>query len=164
MVAMVDFRVRSCRGVALCFIPGWQAVGASLIGVGAGAIVNAYITEANGGTFNAGWIGGQAAGLVSLIPGIGCLAPTAGAVIGSVITDWIDVGFDSINWSKALWSGVLAAGISCFPTLIGQIAEKYKIIDPAVYLINAYNGFVAGIANSIVNVFWREKQWQSRKL
>ena len=145
-------------GIALCFVPGAQGLGATLIGMGAGSMINGYITEANGGTFTAGWAGGQVAGAFALIPGIGWAAPSLGTFAGSVVTDWIDLGWKGIDWSKAVWSGVIAYGINIFPSVIGEIASSWSITDPAVFLTNAYISAFTSAASSVVNVFWRGKQ------
>ena len=145
-------------GIALCFVPGAQAYGAALIGLGVGSIINGYITESNGGSFTAGWVGGQVAGAFALIPGIGWAAPAVGAFVGSVTTDWIDAGWHGIDWSKAIWSGVIAWGINIFPTMVGDIASSLGIYDPAVFFVNAYIAAFTSTASSIVNVFWRGKQ------
>ena len=139
-------------GIALCFVPGWQAFGATLIATGAGSFINGYLTEYSGGTFTGGWIGAQVAGFVSLVPVVGSVL---GAFAGSVTTDIIDSGWNKINWEKAIWTGVLAYGLTFFPTAIGQITEFWHMVDPFVYAGNAYNSIVAGTASSISNVFWR---------
>ena len=139
-------------GIALCFVPGWQAFGATLIATGAGSLINGYLTEYSGGTFTGGWIGAQVAGFVSLLPVVGSVL---GAFAGSVTTDIIDLGWNKIDWEKALWTGVLAYGLTFFPTAIGQITDFWHIVDPYVYVTNAYNSIVAGTASSITNVFWR---------
>ena len=145
-------------GIALCFVPGMQAAGAALIGMGVGSIINGYITESNGGSFTAGWAGGQVAGFFALIPGMSWAAPALGAFAGSVTTDWIDSGWHGIDWEKAIWSGIIAWGINIFPTMVGEMATKLKICDAAVFLINAYIAALTSTASSIVNVFWRGKQ------
>ena len=141
-------------GFALCFVPGWQGAGATLIGTAVGSMISGYINGANGGTFTGGWLGGQAAGIVSVIPAIGT---AIGTIVGSVITDYIDGGrnWNKIDWEKAMWSGVFAWGISIFPSIIGQLLVDFKIQTPFAFLMNAYNSIVAGVGSSIVNVYWR---------
>ena len=141
-------------GITLCLIPGGQSLGVALIATGAGSLINGFITEYNVGTFNGGWWGGQVAGLVSLVPYLGSVL---GAFAGSVTTDFIDLGCSNIDWEKAAWSGVVAYGLTFFPTAVGQIADYWHISNPYVHLSNAYNSIVAGTASSITNVFWRGK-------
>ena len=138
----------------MCFVPGVQGIGVALIGTGVGSIINGYINESNGGSFTAGWAGGQAGGLISAIPGIGV---PLGAFVGSVTTDWIDYGWDGIDLNKALFTSFVAWGFSLFPGMIGEILSKYKIYDKAIYFVNAYNTILTSTANSIVNVYWRGK-------
>ena len=141
-------------GITLCFVPGMQGLGVALIGTGVGSMVNGYINESNGGSFVAGWGGGQAGGLISAIPGIGI---PLGAVVGSVITDGIDYGWDGIDLNKALVTSFVAWGFSLFPGMTGEILSKYKIYDTEIYFVNAYNTILTSIVNSIVNVYWRGK-------
>ena len=117
-------------------------------------MINGYINESNGGSFSAGWFGGQASGLVSVIPGIGV---PLGSFIGSVSTDWIDYGWDRIEWDKALVTSLVAWGLSLFPGMTGEILNKYKINDKTLYFVNAYNTTLTSTANSIIDVYWRRK-------
>lgn len=80
-----------------------------------------------------------------------------GAFVGSIITDFIDYGWKEIDWNKAIVTGLIAWGVSIFPTMIGEIAKEYKIYSKALYLVNAYNTLLTSTANSIVNVYWRKK-------
>ena len=139
-------------GITLCLVPGMQGFGVMFIGTGAGSMINGYINEANGGSFTAGWLGGQAGGLISAIPGIGI---PFGAFAGSVITDGVDYGWDGIDWKKALVTSFVAWGFSLFSGMIGEILSKYKIYDKAIYFINTYNTILTSTVNSIVNVYWK---------
>lgn len=148
-------------GIALCFIPGAQAFGATLIGTGVGSMVNGYINESNGGTFEAGWLGGQASGFISAIPGVGI---PLGAFVGSVITDIIDYGYENIDWNKALFTSLVAWGVSLFPGMIGEFLSEYKIYDKIIYFINVYSTIITSISNSVVNVYWRGKNNGKKEL
>ena len=54
-------------GIALCFVPGAQAIGAGLIVVGAAGMIGGAISYANGNGFNAGWdIGTIIGGFIGL--------------------------------------------------------------------------------------------------
>lgn len=141
-------------GITLCFVPGMQGFGVTLIGTGVGSMVNGYINESKGDSFDAGWWGGQAGGLISAIPGIGI---PLGAFVGSTITDGVDYGWDGIDWNKALVTSFVAWGFSLFPGMTGEILSKYKIYDKAIYFVNTYNTILTSIVNSIVNVYWRGK-------
>ena len=141
-------------GVALCFIPGTQGAGVTLIGTGAGSMINGYINQTNNGSFSAGWWGGQVSGLVSYIPGIGI---PLGAFVGSITTDCIDIGWDKIDWDKALVTSFIAWGVSLFPAMIVEIASKYKIYDKIIYFVSIYNTLLTSTVNSVVNVYWRDK-------
>ena len=141
-------------GIAICFVPGAQGYGVTLIGTGAGSMINGYINESKGGSFDAGWKGGQVSGFISIIPGIGV---PLGAFVGSVTTDYYDYGWEGIDLYKAFVTSLIAWGVSLFPTMIGQFASKYKIYDIATYFVNAYNTILTSTVNSIVNVYWRGK-------
>ena len=141
-------------GIVLCFVPGMQTVGTTLIGTAVGSIINGYLNQANGGSFNAGWFGGLVAGFLSGIPAVGTVI---GGFAGSVVTDSIDSGVNGneIDWEKAIWSSLIAWGVSAFPTIVGEFLSKNKIIDALSYLAISVNSIIAGIANSIINVYWR---------
>jgi hypothetical protein len=146
-------------GIALCFVPGAQGFGVTLIGTGVGSMINGYLNESNDGSFNAGWWGGQVSGLVSIIPGVGV---PLGAFVGSVTTDCIDYGWSNIDWNKAFVTSFITWGASLLPTMIGEMSSKYKIYDKAIYFVNAYNTILAGVASSIANVYWRGKNNEKR--
>lgn len=63
--------------------------------------------------------------------------------------------YDNIDYEKAIWSGVLSWAITLFPSIVSEIADKYKINDAMLYLTTAFNSIVTSIANSIINVYWR---------
>ena len=147
-------------GIALCFVPGAQGIGVALISTGVGSMINGYINESNGGSFDAGWWGGQVGGVISTIPGVGV---PLGAFVGSTITDGIDYGWDGIDLNKAMVTSFVAWGFSLFPGMTGEILSKYKIYDKAIYFINAYNTILTSTANSIVNVYWRGKNIEKKK-
>ena len=63
--------------------------------------------------------------------------------------------YDNIDYEKAIWSGVLSWAITLFPSIVREIAGKYKINDAMLYLTTAFNSIVTSIANSIINVYWR---------
>ena len=63
--------------------------------------------------------------------------------------------YDNIDYEKAIWSGVLSWAITLFPSIVSEIAGKYKINDAMLYLTTAFNSIVTSIANSIINVYWR---------
>ena len=145
--------IEVAAGIVLCFVPGAQGYGATLIGMGAGSMISGYFTEANGGTFSSGWLGGQIAGALSAIPGIGI---SLGVSAGSVVTDWVNGGWDDISLSKALWSGVIAYGLNYGPIMIGAVAGYFKTQNTLITLANAYNAIWTGAASSIVNAYWKE--------
>ena len=145
-------------GLVLCFIPGAQAFGGMLIGTGIGAMINGYLNEYNGGSFTAGWVGGQVSGFASLIPGVGTIF---GAFLGSVVTDWIDLGWNNIDWEKAIISGVLAWALTLGPSLISEWVNLEKIYDPAIFIVNSINSVGASTSVSISNVFWRNRYERS---
>lgn len=141
-------------GIVLCFVPGWQAVGGTLIGTAIGSIINGYLAEANGGSFNAGWLGGQVAGFLSGIPAVGT---AIGGFAGSVATDFIDSGFnwDKIDWEKAKITSIIGYGFNALPTIISQVVRKMKIGNILIDVVTFFDSTLISIVNSIVNTFWR---------
>ena len=97
-------------GIALCFVPGAQAIGAGLIITGAGGMIGGTISFANGYGFNSGWdigtiIGGsiglavaapQLLGLTfnASIPFLAPMLTTAGelVLVGTTVSVAIPVG------------------------------------------------------------------------
>ena len=152
-LAWIISGIEVAAGIALCFVPGTQGAGVAIIGMGTGSIISGYLTEANGGSFTAGWTGGQIAGALSAIPVVG----TSVAVFaGSVATDWIDHGWNGIDWKKATWSGVIAFGLNYGPITIGAVADFLDVDNIAALLVNTYNAIWTGAASSIVNAYWKE--------
>ena len=121
-------------------------------------MISGYLSEANGGSFTAGWLGGQVAGAFSLIPGMGWAAPVVGTFTGSVVTDYVDYGWNGINWRKAIVTGIIAGAINYSPVLLNGIATDWGVTDATFVLTNAYNGFYTSTASSILNAFWRDNK------
>lgn len=80
-----------------------------------------------------------------------------GVFLGSIATDWIDYGWENIDWSKAIFSGAISWGVGLFLGMLGEALNKYNIYNLAIYFINAYNTIFTSITNSIVNIFWMGK-------
>ena len=152
-------------GVALCFTPGGLTLGVGLISTGIGSIVNGYINESNGGTFDGGWIGGQIGGFLSMIPSGG---PIIGGGVGSIVTDFVDGGIKSnvstikefisegcknINLGKAGATALSAWAICLFPTSIGSFVGNNS--TTLLNFVTAYQSFFTSTIVSVVNVFWR---------
>ena len=77
-------------GIALCFVPGMQGLGASLIGSGALGIAGGYISEALGGSFE--------------------LGAAIGSIIGSFIGGKVYQGIQGLNATKAASKSVTEVG------------------------------------------------------
>ena len=107
-LAWVISSVEIVVGITLTFIPGCQMIGSTLIGTGIGSLINGYINESNGGSFNAGWYGGQISAIFSLIPGVGI--PLT-AFFGSIISDSIDYGWNHVDLSKAFITSFFCLGV-----------------------------------------------------
>lgn len=63
-----------------------------------------------------------------------------------------------MDWRTCRWSYITCSGgwkITLFPSIVSEIAGKYKINDAMLYLTTAFNSIVTSIANSIINVYWR---------
>lgn len=126
--------------------------GMGLLGTGVGSIVNATITMSNGGSYHAGWAGGQLSGSLSLFPYFGS---SVGAFEGSTLTDLIDSNYtlSQIDLGKAMASAGIAFGLSW----LGNIITWTRIeLNKAAQFILSYNFALLGISNSIINVYWRK--------
>ena len=118
-------------------------LGGVLIGAGAGSLINGYVTEANGGDFTAGYIGGVISGaLCGLGAGLGGMAFAAaseatnfacigymalgvttsfvggfaGNLAGTVYTSWHNSGFTNvdINWEETLMTSLIMGSLNIF--------------------------------------------------
>jgi len=118
-------------------------IGGALIGAGAGSLINGYVTEANGGDFTAGYIGGAISGLLcGLGAGFGGAALVAasktvnfvcmgylalgvtasfaggfaGNLAGTVYTSWHNSGFKSvdINWGETIGMSTIMGLLNIF--------------------------------------------------
>ena len=145
-IIMIGFSViEAAAGVALIAFTPVKSIGVSLIATGVGSIIDGFLSEAMGGSFSAGWHGGQVGGLMSAIPVIG---PALGAFTGTVVSDIIDNGVTNINWAKAGWS----AGLGFI------FGMPYGISSPTVaktlynFLV-AKNSILTGFVSSIINSF-----------
>ena len=122
--------------------------GIGLIATGAGSIISGVLSEANNGSFLAGWTGGQVSGLVStFIPVIGGVV---GSFSGSLITD-------VINGNKPNFiSASLSAGISLLfsvpSALFAKIATE-AAGDIFLQVANGRNIFLNSFVGSLIDYF-----------
>lgn len=141
--------VEVIAGIAVIVISHGSAIGygLGLIGTGISSVIGGVLNESNGGTFLAGWAGGQVGGLIStFIPGIGS---AIGAFVSSIITDAID-GKD-INWGNA-W---LSAGIGFLLGIPSGVfsdvaAEAGK--DIILQIVNGGNASLISLIGTIIDL------------
>ena len=130
-VAMVTFSALEIIGGIALLITGYGApagallvtTGLGLIGVGMGSLITAENNEKNGGSYWAGWAGSQVGGLVSLIPLPG-IAGAVGGYLGSVVTDWIDYGWNNIDLEKARWTVFFSGFFHFASSIIGHYGNQ----------------------------------------
>ena len=134
-------------GGVLIFTGVGTGLGVGLITLGAGSLISGAITESNGGSFTGGWVGGQIGGLFSLIPFVG---PTIGAFVGSVTTDWIDNGWNNIDWEKA--------GFGAFIGFLLGMPYLDDVEGIVLNLMQTKNALLISIISSIIDTYWRGKQ------
>ena len=139
-------------GITLISTGVGGGIGITLLGTGIGSFTNGLITMSNGGSFHEGWIGGQVSGLISFIPYFG---GAIGAFVGSALTDLIDnnYNFNRIDWKKAGASAGIAFALSWLANSIQLSGESLS--KPAQFILS-YDYALLSIANSILNVYWRE--------
>ena len=103
-------------GVVLLFVPGAQPFVPLLLGMGISSLAGGYANQLAGGSFLAGWIGGQITGLISGIPISGAqdVLGFAGGSIGNFVTGVIDKYlYDrNISWWTVVLSSMLAGGVN----------------------------------------------------
>ena len=144
--------IEIATGVLLILSGFGLKYGIGFLGTGIGSITNGLITMQNGGSYFAGWAGGQVSGLISFIPYFG---GAIGAFVGSALTDLIDnnYNFNRIDWKKAGASAGIAFALSWLANSI-QLSEE-SLSKPAQFILS-YDYALLSIANSILNVYWRE--------
>ncbi len=127
--------------------------GMTLFGTGVGSFTNGLINMSNGGSYHAGWLGGEVAGLISYIPYFGS---SIGSFVGSALTDYIDSGysFDGIDLEKAGTSAAISFGLS-WSNGIANFTSKE--LNTATRFVLSYNYSYLSISNSVINTFWRKK-------
>ena len=131
--------------------------GIGFLGTGIGSITNGLITMQNGGSYYAGWAGGQVSGLISFIPYFG---GAIGAFVGSALTDLFDNNFDfnQVDWKKAGASAGIAFALSWFSNAVSYGVEHSDLqLSIATQFILSYDYALLSICNSIINVFWKGK-------
>ena len=137
--------VEVIAGVAIVIFLPVKSVGFMLVVTGVGSVIDGFLTESTGGSFTAGWHGGQLGGLLSAIPAIG---PALGAFAGSVVSDMFDKGVKNIDWGKAGWSAALGFALGA-PYGI----DSPKISKTLYDLLVAKNGILTGLIGSIIGAF-----------
>ena len=141
-------------GTMLIMMGAGGELGGALLGTGIGSITNGIVNWLNGGSYHAGWVGGQLSGALSFIPYFGS---AIGAFSGSLLTDLVDNQYDltKLDWEKAVWSGTIAFGLSWFGSALywggGELSK-------ATQFVLSYNSALLGIVSSIINVFWRGRK------
>ena len=141
-------------GVAVTVASGGALLdkGIGLIGTGIGSIVNGSISESNGGSFVAGWTGGQVSGLFStFVPYVGSVI---GAFGGSIVTDLINE--DKINWSDAALSAGIGLLLSGPSYVFGKVANIAT--DKVVQFVNGYNSFMLTMVGSLIDILRGKKR------
>ena len=78
-----------------------------------------------------------------------------GAFTSSVVTDWIDKGWDNVDWPKAQWSALFGFMLGA-PYIEGMT-------NVFVNFIQAKNSVLISLINSIINSFWRRKGFDRNK-
>ena len=144
----------TAAGIAMIATGVGGPFGITLLGTGIGSFTNGLITMSNGGSYHAGWAGGQLSGALSFIPYFG---GAIGAFAGSALTDLIDSDYDfnQIDLAKAGSSAGIAFGLSWFGNAVpwGDIQ-----FNKAAQFVLSYDYALLGISNSIINVYWRGRQ------
>ena len=132
-------------GVAVIIFSPDKSVGFMLVATGVGSVIDGFLTESAGGSFAAGWHGGQLGGLLSFIPVVGS---ALGAFSSSVVSDIFDKGIKNINWEKAGWSAALGFVLGA-PYGIGSPEISKTLYD----LLVAKNGILTGLIGSIIGAY-----------
>ena len=140
-------------GIAMIVTGVGGMFGIGFLGTGIGSFINGTITMTNGGSYHAGWAGGQISGIISLIPYLGS---AMGAFVGSILTDFIDSNY---NFSKIdLVKASISAGIGFVLSWFGNtISWSKESLSKITQLVLSYDYALISSINSIINVYWRKK-------
>ena len=137
------------------------SLGIGLLGAGIGSLTNGLVNMSNGGSFHAGWAGGELASAFYFIPWFGS---SIGAFLGSVLTDFIDDknNYKGINWSKAGWCAAISFGLSSFGNIVTNSMgnQLYSASHASLQYVLSYQSALLSISNSVINVFW---PWKNEK-
>jgi uncharacterized protein YqgC (DUF456 family) len=131
--------------------------GATLIAMGTGSLINGFMNESSGGSFLAGWAGGQVSGLATSIPYVGAII---GAFISSIITDAIDTKGERIDLRKAGVSALVAWLFDAVPIGLTQYMGT-ELKTRAVQFALSYRGALIGLINGIFNLLFGRKRNES---
>ena len=137
------------------------SLGMNLLGMGAGSLINGFTNHSNGGSFHAGWAGGQVSGALTYLIQFGNLGIPLGAFAGSLLSDLIDNDYSDLSRDsviKATWSAGLSFALSSFGNVISTHLGKnlYTPTNMFLQLLLSYQSALLGICNSIINVYWPE--------
>ena len=142
-------------GVVLIAIGVGGPIGMTLIGMGTGSLINGFMNERSGGTFVAGWVGGQISGaLAGFVPVVGA---TLGGFIGSVTTDIIDKGWNGINWKKASWCAVFAFATDILPGVAMKAMGESLFKSVTLQLLLSYRGAFVGAIIGTIGSFYKNE-------
>ena len=150
-----------CVGIALLFVPGAQVFAPMLLGAGITSLIGGYTNQYAGGSFFAGWAGGQISGIISgiPIPGAQIVFGFLGGFIGNLTTGLIDkLGYGkNISWESMILSSILSGWINAlFNYAVPDIVFGVKIdsdwYNLAVYGYLLYTGFVWSIRSLIISL------------
>ncbi len=143
ILMVIGSTVTIVGGIALVATGYGATVGINLIGIGGASLVGGLMNEVAGGSFEAGWTGGLVSGMLSLVPGVGIIA---GGFASSVVTDWIDNGWNSINWGNAGIGALFGLGLSVIP----GIAYEYNIKNMGLDIYNSVKSIIFEFLKTLV--------------
>jgi len=132
VVSIVEIAI----GSVCMFIPSAQGVGSVLLNMGITSLVGGYANQSSGGSFDAGWYGGQMTGLLSKLP---FMAGFAGGVTTGVI-DKFGFGRD-VSWKTIILSSIIAGGTNAIFSL-AMPKISFGVSDVSDWFAIATAGYV----------------------
>ena len=146
-------------GIFLMFIPGAQGLGGMLLGMGIGSLIGGWANEFAGGSYLAGWFGGQIAGLFSGIAlksiGAKAIMGFLGGVLGNIVTGLLDTRKVSIG--SLIFTSLLSGIANMFFTIavpgfaFGVDAESIWY-NGAIMGFILYSGAIGAIRNLLLSL------------
>lgn len=140
-------------GIVLCATGLGGIAGGVLLGAGAGSLINGYVTEANGGSFGAGWLGGAVSGaLCGVGAGLGGLAFSAASnAVNMACIGYLGLGIGASfagGFLGNMTGTLITAGIDRQKVDMGELVLNSTVLGA----LNIFAGIASGISSIVGDI------------